>query len=382
MPNFARPIVLLTLAVLLFSSTAQAQREFETIRPEGVLATHRPGVDVEPPSPADVAVISNHGDTMVLQYTKTIPSHKRALDHVSIYYRYTVGDETARVIYRETSTRVRLYFSVGADDIVSMKNLYKPDERRADVDSFASMDVQALHEKHPLMRYPTPLTHGVLYQLAVKDDHSKPGPIYYAPRNWREYQLDKAVRLADKDFLELGIRPHNNELIQSNDHYVVLISKGLDKARVLDLETMKVRAFALTPPEGSGRWAYDPVLIDETHLMIQHTLYELATGKRVAARDQDPGKRRTYLKPHHMHDGVCYGVTREITYDDKKQRIESDRLWARPALDDGTKARTIVSNTTGLGFIAGEGGLVYTEGKQWTKTDWLKTDDFEQAQAE
>lgn len=186
------------LLCVLVASGALGQRFGETLDPATVYPDHQPGKDVELPPLKDLRLISQYGDTALLVYSRVIPSDRRALGSVQLYYRYTVGEATGRVVARRVSTGGFRGVALGSDGVVAIHNGYAlldgSGEALTRDNGFAAIQEQFKSDTRELMRRPIPTPHGLLYQEALREDgRYKPGAIYYAPRDGLDYLVDGSV---------------------------------------------------------------------------------------------------------------------------------------------------------------------------------------------
>lgn len=351
--------------------------------------THLVGTDVPPPKPGEAYLVGHHGDTMVLLWSQTVPSRKRAQDVLQIYYRYTLGDDTARVIRREALTGSAGDMPIGADGIASAHRGWRFYDGKDDPDREAAWKTyqEALGQERRILRHTYALSNGLLYQIAKEGDDARFGPLYYAPRDGKHYHIDKEIKLADEGFIDLGVDPSMNQYFQTSERFVVAINREKTAAQALDLTTGTVKSFALIAPKGSERWIGCDPLLGSRYLLAEHGLYDPATGERVAVREHESVYRYVDHKNRLMHDGVCYVIARP--WPRKKNEDQPLRLLAFPAMGSAQQQREIhrvipdpemsdsfIMRFKMMTFFAGDKGLVYLKDNQWEKMDWLSIEDF------
>ena len=371
-----------------FDDRPKTQKRFD---PASVYPAHQLGGDVALPALEELRVVGQSGEMLVLAYHKTIPSQRKALSSVQILYRYKVGDKSARVIRRRISTRFYNFIPIGPGGVTAIHDGWElipsSGRRSTQYSGFGTLREYFKGNKRELMRDLNATPRGILYQETLKiEGQSAFGPIYYAPRNKLTYQIEQEVLIAEAGFAEIGLQNQFQPGFRQGERYAVLFNKNQTKASVLDVESLDRRVFDIVAPRGSEKWHVSSTLMDDRYLYAQHGLYDLKTGERVAVRSEDPGKTHPYHRPALMHNRVSYGITRTIERD-KNGAIKGSRytLWARPVFDDGSRQQTLATYEQSpiMGTpLAGENGLIYTDGKKWVKIDWLKPEDFEKAQAE
>lgn len=383
MSMWYQQIRLLTVLVAVGSAghaCAQRIADFDPSNPDHYKSFHRVGVDVVPPPADQVQVIGNHGDTMVMGWAQRIPSDKHVQDTLFIYYRYTLGEEKARVIFRGLSWLHNT--PIGPAGIASSPRgdvfydgIYTPNHEAA----YKAFREAMGHRRW--MGQPRALSHGLLYQAMPEKSQDSLGAIYYIPRNGRTYLFEKELKISDAGFGKLNSK-YANKHVQFNSRFVVIINQEGSEASSFDIKTGRLKTFKLIPPEGSEQWPVDDPLLGSRYLFAAHGLYNPATGERVQVRRQKPEYiyiDTLYRDDRVMHEGVIYAIR-----ESPKNKFEPS-LVCFPALGKPGQIRTIKEMSGSKlehfnrypSFVAGHNGLIYADGKRWAKTDWLNVTDFE-----
>lgn len=363
--------------------------------PSALRPKHQIGNEV-PVLPA--GLVANHGDTMVLRWTTPVRYRPRTIESLTIFYLHTLGEDTAQVIYRDVRIGGPEHITVGADGVPTMEGGYGPVGWLPHVyreEDIASM-LQLVDKDRPLDEYPVSVGHGAVYQEARETPRGPVGAVFYTPRNGLKFLKQREVQIAEAGFVDLDSNRGVSYHLLSNDRFVVVFNDKRTVARVLELATGQVREIAIELPESYKRF-WDPCypVLGSRYLFAGHALYDPKTGQRIDVRESRSPQRQHYSNRFIMHEGVGYGVKRIESYDHKteqrtyrysmiaflplgheSQMIEIAKLDNQRLAGDGPYHNLDPS------FFAGDGGLVYSDGKKWIKTDWFKPEDFEKAQAE
>ncbi|MEM9347449.1 MAG: hypothetical protein AAGB26_12605 [Planctomycetota bacterium] len=355
-----------------------------TLRP-----THQIGQEV-PVMPA--GLVTNHGDKLILGWATPVRYRPRTIEYLKIFYLHTIGEDTAKVIYRDVRVGGPEHITVGADGVPTMEGGYGPVGWLPHVyreEDMASMS-QLINEDRPLDGYPVSVGHGAVYQEARETPRSPVGATFYTPRKNMDFVIEDEIQIAEAGFVDLNSNRGISRRVLSNDHFVVVVNDEQTVARVLELATGRVREITIELPESYERF-WDPCfpVLGSRYLFAGHGLYDPATGERVDARQERSPARQHYSSNFIMHDGIGYGVQRIESYDHKtEQRTyrysviaflpigHESQMIKIAALDNRQLAGDGPYHALAPQFFAGDGGLVYSDGKKWVKTGWLKLEDF------